>query len=225
MSTIYDIDFQLMADNLNSPTKRKPKITAFLNCLVFPLQWLRDLFFNDYIGGMKYPAFSKITLYNPGDRVTYGDRANYQNIVQSLNISPYNTAYWIKIQDIYLGLDERKHYNAQKIMLERVLNTYFNITPLSSPTIYINNNPITAKSFIVFPAGVPSAIVYPAGTLQPQYVYPAGYTLATQYNYTIYVPIALFTAIDPTPTTAESIIRALVDKYNTSSLTYNIVTY
>lgn len=224
MPSIYDIDFNLQADNLNPPPKRVARITALLHSLMVPLQYLRDLLFIDYIGGVKYPPYSKFTLYNPGNRVT-DNRSNYENIVQSLNKSPLDTNYWIKIQDVYLGLDQRKTYNSQKIILELVLNTYFNITPTTVPVIYITNNAVLAKNFLVFPAGFPSAVVFPAGNAQRQYAFPAGYTTSTQYNYTIYIPAALYAAINPTPATAEAIVRSLVDKYNTTSLYYNIVTF
>ncbi len=233
MPSIYDIDFILQADNINPPPKRLPKITAFIHSLMVPMQWLRDLFFIDYVGGVKYPPYSKIVLYNVGNRITYGNRSNYECIVQSLNNSPLDTNYWIKVQDIYLGMAARSTYNSQKIILENVLNTYFNTTPTTVPLIYITNNAVKARSFIVFPAGIPTATVLPAGVKQKQFVYPAGFSIGVQYNYTIYCPIALANLLtNETPDSAPAIsanraaiIRALVDQYNTTSLKYNIITF
>ena len=233
MPDIYDIDFNLQSDQLNNPPRRMPKIKAFLHSLMYPLQWIRDLFFNDYVNGMQYPAYSKIILYNIGNRITYGNRSNYECIQPALNISPLNTDYWIKIQDVYLGMYERSHYNAQKIMLERVLNTYFNTTPTTAPLIYITNWPSLASPWTAFPSGSGNTTnVYKGSANQTKYVFPAAYA-ATANCFTIYCPLALANALTgETPnvvpnisTNRANIIRSLVDKYNTASVGYNIVTF
>jgi hypothetical protein len=235
VSDIYDIDFNLQADNLNPPSKRLPKITAFLKALMKPLQWLRDSFFDDYVQGQQYSAWSSGTTYSFGDRVTYTDRGNYEYINETASSGnlPTDEDYWYKIQDVYLGLNERSKYNAQKIMLERVLNTYFNTSPTATPDIYIDNNDTFAQNFVTHPLGSGNTVnVYSGPSYQDSFVFSLSYVAQTNC-FTVNVPIALSNALtseapDSVPNISdnrESIIKALIDKYNTASVGYNIVTY
>ncbi len=231
---LYDIDFNLQSENLEVPIRRLSKFKAFMQSLMKPLQWLRDLFFVDYVGGVKYSDYSNVTTYSYGDRITYVDRSNYEYIgaTGSGNL-PTDTTYWIKVQDIYLGLTERSKYSSMKIILERVLNTYFNITPTTAPLIYIQTNLTLANNFIVYPFNTATtAYVYKGFSNQTSFVFTFSYT-SSPYCFTIKVPIALANALttetlDSVPNISASrasIIQNLVDKYNTASVGYNIETY
>lgn len=233
MPNIYDINFELQAKNLEVPTRRLPKFLAFMGSLMRPNQWLRDLFFIDYVGGVKYTAYSNVTTYTYGDRITYVNRSNYEYIAAtgSGNL-PTDTTYWIKVQDVYLGLTERSKYSSMKIILERVLNTYFNITPVTAPLIYIQTNLTLANSFIVFPFNTATtAYVYKGFNNQTSFVFNFSYT-SSPFCFTIKVPLALANALtteapDTVPNISASrasIIQNLVDKYNTASVGYNIET-
>ena len=231
----YDIDFNLQANNLEVPIRRLDKFKAFMKSLVKPLQWLRDLFFTDYVGGVKYSAYSNVTTYSYGDRITYVDRSNYEyiNATATSGNLPTDTSYWIKIQDVYLGLTERSKYSSAKIILERVLNTYFNTTPTTAPLIYIQTNMVLANNFIVYPiASSSTSYVFSGFTNQKYYVFDFSYS-NNPYCFTIFIPIALANALtsetpDVVPNISDnraSIIMNLVDKYNTASVGYNIETF
>ena len=47
----------------------------------------------------------------------------------------------------------------------------------------------------------------------------------TQYNFTINVPLALFTTLGTDNTNRENTIRIFADKYVLSGITYNVTTY
>jgi hypothetical protein len=46
-----------------------------------------------------------------------------------------------------------------------------------------------------------------------------------QYNYTIYIPVAVWTALGSNATDRNNKVRSFADKYNVTSNLYNIKTY
>jgi hypothetical protein len=47
----------------------------------------------------------------------------------------------------------------------------------------------------------------------------------SNYAFTIFVPVAVFNALDPDATNAENIIRAIADKYVIAGMEYDVQTY
>lgn len=232
MPTIYDIDFNLQAENIIPPDKRKTKLLAYLKALVLPVQILRDRFFNWYANGLTPGIDADFWVLGmgvgPEEYVIGPDNAVYE-CVNSLGVSPsmiapgLDTENFVKIQDVYIGLRERLKYNSRKIVLEYILNKWFRVDPLPSDQIYIENHEIYGTFFILGETGETSSSMADS-SLNQSYFLGNVYTY-DPYAFTIWVPAAVFAAIDPDPTTAENIVRSIADKYVIAGMIYNVDTY
>lgn len=228
MATIYDIDFNLQAENIIPPDKRKPKLLAYLKALILNVQTLRDRFFNYYADGFTGDFWVSGSGYGPGEEIIGPDNAVYE-CINPLGISGVlpppgmDTANWVKIQDVYIGLRERLKYNSRKIVLEYILNKWFRVYPLPADQIYITNNDIYGTAFLMGATG-PTSSTMANNSAYQQYFLGEVYDYASN-AFTINVPAAIFAALDPDPTNAENIIRAIADKYVIAGMIYNVVTY
>lgn len=134
---IYLQDIDTLSVDLLPVRKRKMVMKAWLKELISPAQWLNDLLFKDYADGHLYGAYSAFTVYQPGQRITFIDGANYEFINENAaflaGFAPdtYPT-YWTKLQSNFLGARERSMYNFQKLMLEVVLNKQFQVALYSA---------------------------------------------------------------------------------------------
>lgn len=226
MPSIYDIDYDSVDLQLLPPDKRLPKMIAWVQSLTTPLQWLRDLFYNEYANGFTGPAWDVLATYAKGDRVRYIDRAVYECVVPTTaGILPTDTAYWIKIQDIYIGINERAKYNSQKMVFEFLLNKWFEVAPLPADQIVIQNNHVDTNGFFMST----SDDVFGCGQMgtqqnQAQFMGVASspYGLS-QYDFTIKVPSAVYAG--SLINSEDKIIRAIADKYVIAGMSYNIITY
>ena len=232
MPSIYDIDFNLQAENILPPDKRKTKLLAYLKAIVLPVQILRDRFYNWYANGLTPGVDADFwgpgMGVGPGEYVIGPDNAVYECInplgVSGLFVPPgLDTENYVKLQDVYIGLRERLKYNSRKIVLEYILNKWFRVDPLPSDQIYIENHDIYGTFFILGASG-PTSSSMANSSLSQQYF------LGNVYSYdanafTIWVPTAVFAAIDSDPTTAENIVRSIADKYVIAGMIYNVDTY
>jgi hypothetical protein len=139
---IFDIDTNQQAVDLLSPDKRGPITVALLRALLWSTQWCRDLVLGSYKRGSTAPIYAGGT-YNKYDQVIF-NKSVYYSLVANNAALPTDTTSWLKIQDNFIGVDERVRYNGQKIVLEYALNHRFGGTfrpPGSSSLsdIYINN--------------------------------------------------------------------------------------
>lgn len=128
MFEIYKITYSLQATNLLPPNKRSSPFIAWLTSLTYPIQWSRDLMFNTYANGD-----SNIILYNATISYIKTNRVRFNNGLYEciltppkIGIDPNNTLYWNQIQADWRGVRERIKYNGQKLILEYVLNRWFN---------------------------------------------------------------------------------------------------
>jgi len=221
MFDIYIIQFSLIWEKLYPPHLRKALHLAWGTVIVAPLQSLRDLIFNEYANGSFAPKYDNATAYVVGDKV-YLNRVLYQCIYATTGNAPTNTTYWKILLDNRIGIRERIKYNSRKIVLEYGLNRWFEI-PSADPQIYITNNTIYGTAFILGQTGEYSSTMARSSTHQLYY-------LGNSYTYrsdafTIYVPIAVFTALASNNTDRENIIRTFANNYVLSGMTYSVVTY
>jgi hypothetical protein len=221
MFDIYIIQFSLIWEKLYPPHLRKALHLAWGTVIVAPLQSLRDLIFNEYANGSFAPKYDNATAYVVGDKV-YLNRVLYQCIDATTGNAPTNTTYWKILLDNRIGIRERIKYNSRKIVLEYGLNRWFEI-PAADPQIYITNNTIYGTAFILGQTGEYSSAMARSSTHQLYY-------LGNSYTYrsdafTIYVPIAVFTALASNNTDRENIIRTFANNYVLSGMTYSCVTY
>lgn len=213
---IYNIDTDFVGEQLTPPDLRKTKMLAWLKVLLNPLSNLFNINFLDYKIGNSYTNYDNSTTYNFGDIVLYTDKSTYQCIVStSVGVNPLNATNWIKINDIFIGSDERVRYNAQTILFNYLLNRYFQTTG-----IYIANNLTEDNSFVMGNSGEQSSVMTNNSIYQENYL---GNTYTYQpYDFTIFVPSAFYASLG---SEADNLIRNIADKYNLAGIVYNIDTY
>ena len=142
---IYDYNSNTVAEQLIPPTLRGSKFLAWLYVLVKPIQNLHDLIFSDYKTGNVYANYNNLSTYVFGNRVRYTDKSIYECIATtSLGNLPTNTAKWVKVNDLFIGTDERVKYSSQKLLYEKALNTFF-----ITSGIYIQNNFVSVGNVFV----------------------------------------------------------------------------
>lgn len=151
--SIYSLTYSIFWKQMLPPFKRLVNNLAWGAVVTKPLQWLRDLFFDDYADGLTYSLYGGATNYMIGDKVKYTTNGLYICIVDNTQfIEPTNTTNWYKISDEYVGVRHRANYNGQKKVLEYALNKHFNTTFNQPPTdsaIYLTTNPTDTNYFAV----------------------------------------------------------------------------
>lgn len=152
MPNLYDIDFNLQTENLLNPLHRAQENLDYIGSIAADIQYSRDNILGNYKEGAVYPAYSNAVNYVAGDRVIFTDKGVYENLVPCVGVDPsgniLSTTNWRKLQDNYLGVDTRKMYNGQIIVLVKALNEWFNVT--SSPYIYLVNNNFPGLGFDLY---------------------------------------------------------------------------
>jgi hypothetical protein len=215
---IYDYDNQIVGEQLTPPVLRTDKQLSWINTLTASVQNLWSLIFEDYRVGSVYPDYGFFTQYYVGDRVLFADKSIYECISNSLNISCLDTTKWVKVNDIFIGSDERVKYSAQKLLFEYALNKFF-----ISSGIYITNNFIDVGDVFVMDTNSTESSVMPLDSFyQEDYMDLTATYASGIYDYTIFVPIADYTTLG---SSANAIIRTFADKYNLAGMQYDIQTY
>ncbi len=133
----------------------------FIGSITSELQYVRDIILGDFKTGGNYPVYSNATAYNAGDRVRLENKAIYERryiddvgavIGTTTGIDPTGAALsaqtWIKLNDNYIGIDERKKYNGQLIVLTQAINNWFGVT--SAPYFWIDNNNAAGIGFALW---------------------------------------------------------------------------
>jgi hypothetical protein len=221
--SIYDIDYTIVGPQLLPPDKRRTRQMAWVKALLKPLQYLHDIMFISYKVGSTDPQYAGGT-YNKGDRVVYFFSV-YESKVATNASLPTDATKWVKIQENFIGVDERVKYNGQKIVLEYALNkwfvTQFRQPPLQSD-IYITVNQIIIKSFLVGGTTHNSSVVgfYKSSETIGAFVGSSGVV-----NMDVHIPVSVFNALASTDAQRAAIVRSFVNKYITAGITYNILTY
>lgn len=233
--SIYNIDQEMLIKTLLPVSKRTDVHIAWLKELLSQNQWLNDKNV-EYIYGSTYSSYLTASTYNSGDRVNgglYYNNAVYESITNSnINNSLLDVNSWELRNDNFIGVSERYNFIDQKITLEYALNREF-YTTFRQPTgltswgvrseIHIDDNFLFTSPFIMGPFADPAtSTMYPLGSSNFMGVTNSYITGGTSYNlFTIYVPATVLASIPG----GETGIKNFVDKYNYSSITYNVETY
>ena len=157
----------------------------------------------------------------------------------------YNVAnpgcLWIQVSPDFIGANERVLYNARNLTFEWALNKWFGTTfrqpgplwntygndpinnPLETPDIYIIGTQESTDWYLA-PDELASEL-YPDTSVLSDYLTPDNGTGVNPYDFTIYIPLNVYNALNPTPALRDGIVRAFADKINASGMKYNIVTY
>lgn len=229
---LYDFDTEIIADNLIPEVKKKPKYIAWAYSLLRPIQLIWELLFRDYKNGSTYNLYNSLTTYNFGDRVINTNKSVYEatyldanGVPQSFNgVDPTNTVFWTLVNDNFIGVEERLKYNSQIILLEYALNRWYMVDN-TSDQIYIENNYNVNNAFVMGNSGQYSSAMANNSNAQNYFLGNAYTYPDVSYNYTIYVPLALFTTLGTSAANREYNVRSFVDKYNLAGIKYKVTTY
>jgi len=217
--SIYEYDNEIVSEQLMPPRLRRPAQLSWLYVITSALQNLWALIFEDYRVGSSYADYDNSTAYSLQDRVRWTDKAIYECISPTTaGTLPNDATYWIKVNEVFIGTDERIKYSAQKLLFEFALNKFFITTG-----IYIQNNFLnTGDVFVMDTDSLESSVMPLDSFYQEDYMdYTATYATGV-YDYTIFVPVAFYTSLG---TNADLIIKTFAEKYNLAGMLYDIQTY
>lgn len=223
--SIYTFSTNYISEKILPPSLRGGKMLAWLKVILAPIQNLWVRIFTDYKDGSLYADYDAGTVYVRTDRVIYTNKSVYECIkdTMAIGIPCTNTEYWLLINENFIGASERAKYSAQKMTFEYALNKWFRV-PVGDPPIYIVNNVVATSGFIMGATGAYSSAMAKDSTFSTTYM-GSTYSVVSVYDYTIYVPIAVFNAQGSTIPNRETAIRNFADKYNLVGMIYNVVTY
>lgn len=223
---IYDYDVNIIGKQLLPPQLRQVKMLAWIYVLLKPIQWLRDLIFIDYCDGTNYTSWSNLSGYTFGMRVIYLDKCNYECInplgAAGNSQNPLNPDYWLKIQDNFIGVNQRIRFNSQIIILEHALNKWFRIPNAAVFQIYIVNTPLN-NNMIMGNVGNTSSHMANDSVNSDSFMSNAPTFSVT--DYTIYIPAAVYVNLGNNANDRESNVRQFVNKYNLTGITYTVTSY
>lgn len=215
---IYDVDYITTSGELLPPIRRDSDAADISYSLAAPLNEL-DTIFNYLREGTGASDYSGATTYLFGNLVNYQRRVYYKNEITDgyiAGITPNNTTYFVKVLDYTIGLDERIRYSPNKLILEYALNSIFGTTFNQPPTlsdIYITRTPNTNDCFEIGQTAIESSTVTQneadAEWSIPQFE-PDG---SIQYDYTVNVPVAVWTALAGSGSERDNIILSVLAKY------------
>lgn len=228
--SLYSVDFDITSIELLPIHKRVGDIENTMYVLAAPLNELERIF--QYLReGTSAGNYSGATTYTFGQLVNYQRRVYYRNEVTDgyiAGITPNNTTYFVKVLDYTIGLNERIRFANGKLILEYALNaifgTAFNQPPVNSD-IYITRIVNQGDSFEVGEEEEESSTISQqeadAEWSIPEFE-PAG---VVEYNYTVNVPVAVWTALASTNDERDNIILSVLSKYKLFGFTANVQTY
>ena len=229
---LFDIDFYKFWVN-NTPTqRRKPKRNARGKVYMRPLMWLRELTYVDKMTtGAGAVVWSVGATYTELQKVVYNDNRQLYQVLEGATppagTLPTDATYWRLLSTNWVGMDWQRKATAEKLKLEYYLNLYFGSTfrqpPLVSD-IYIQT---TLANNYIFYAGISesesSSVTYFGENINGAVW--ASNNPFSQYNYTIYVPSALYASLGANNDIRNTKIREQVNPRNLQSITYTITTY
>jgi hypothetical protein len=217
--SIFTVSYSFVWESLYPPLLRKAIHLAWGTVITKPLQWFHDAFFISYADGTTDLDYNNATAYVIGDRVIFTDRGQYEATAAGTGNLPSNTAFWLKVNDNYIGLRERTAWNSQKIIFESALNRWFQTTG-----IFITNNLVISDFFLMGNTGELSSTMTNDSAIAGFYMGNA-FVSSTTGNYTIFVPLAKFNSLAGNDVDRENIIRNFADIYNLAGLIYDVETF
>jgi len=189
MPNLYQFTLSLFADRNIPPDKRNPTLSKWIYSLLAPIQALQkfmNYFINGYTGVQSY---SGATVYDVGEFVFYEQKIYYKwKYSIGAGLIPTNTAYWKLVMNGKIGMDNIKNYSASKLVLETILNDYYN-----TGGIYIENATLGDSFFQVYD-GTAGTAIYSGGIINAGTGIFSNATLfqPTNYSFIIKVPAITF---------------------------------
>jgi hypothetical protein len=223
--SIYDINFSLLGKNLLPPNKRYPIMEAWMTTLLKPLQYLRDSFLDDYAFGANYPYYKSGVLYQIGTKRLFSDNAVYECTSAHLSGPVIDLTKWKKVQNFKAGVFERLNYCDKKIVLEAILNKWFDYYEVLGSPIYIDRQNTPPAGFFVSNREDLCSDVTNKSNKQIYFVTDNDYSLDSSTSFIVYVPLAQFNSLGTTNPEREGIVRSVVDRFNSAGFIYEVTTY
>lgn len=192
---IYDFDTKEFIKNNIPPNKRLSNILNLVYSLLSALKYNIDAY-SIYRNTPNYNVYDDLATYGIGEIIVFNGFI-YQSLVgantgNSPDISP---SFWQSLGTITIGSDIRMQYKPNKLAFEFALNQRFGTTfrqPDLVSDIYIKNTAFFNPTFVIGGTEANSSIVFLDRSSQfiinQYFVQPA-------YSFTIFVPIALYTAV------------------------------
>jgi hypothetical protein len=224
--SFYNLNTDYVGEQLTPPKLRTSKFLAWLKVLLKPLNRFMNIDFDFYMTGATCGDYDNTITYSFGDNVIGSDKCVYECIVaSSLGVNVTNTTNWIKLNSNFIGANERVKYNAQIMLFEYALNKYFRVAALPADQIYITNNTYYTDHFVMGNTGTYSSTM-PTNSVNQIHYLGNTYTYSSSlFDYTIYVPVAIFNGLGTNTANRENAIRNFANQYNLAGMVYNVVTY
>lgn len=134
--SFYDFDITIHIKRFVKAAILQPKQLAWLQSLLEPLRFFQDVFLKRFRDGDNSPKWDNLTVYNIGETVRFRNKVYLCFKQTTAGIDPTNAEYFVLVLDTWIGVAESINYNGQVIMLEYLLNKWFEY---SSGEIYIEN--------------------------------------------------------------------------------------
>lgn len=142
--SIYTYTADFVSERITPPLLRLAKHLAWIRTFTAGLKWNSERF-TKFIESDSALDYDNGATYSPGTTCRWTDNAIYFNVNKASIIvsgikprgSSLSDSVWVKVQDNYIGIDERMKYTGQLITLQYALNRLFRIE--SSPFLYIEN--------------------------------------------------------------------------------------
>lgn len=222
--SIYDLDFDQFVVNMLPPDKRLPVEVNYLQDAFTAVQSDHDALFTSYRGGSAAGPYNPFDIYNLDDQVIYLNGV-YESVVDGNTSLPSDTDNWVLIQQNFIGVVERITYTGQVIRLTYALNKWFGTVfrqpPLLSD-IYIVNGIIIKIGFRI---GIDEPDSSTVGLTGSSDDVGSPTPFAQEVGFVIYIPVAVYDALNPVDANRISIVQSFVDLYVPAGITFKIQTY
>lgn len=195
--SIYDLTTSIFGEQFLPTHKRLARYKSWINVLLYPIQYVHDLFFNNYANGEYDFVWDSVSTYSKNDVVFYLDYQLYIAIQDvPINTPCTDTDYWTFVSDS-VGLRQRANVTGQKLLLEWVLNKHYGTTfrqpAIGTSDIYVGGIEIDTNYFVAGIDGTQSSYAAISGQNAEQFV-GISYTYDTE-SLVIMVPDATLDAI------------------------------
>lgn len=168
MASLYDINFEVQIENLIHPYLRLRKALDYLFSIIYPVQHSAKNILDEYRNGTDASVlfYNSGTTYQKYDKCIFTDDAVYECIYSggTVGIAPVGHASssdrWMKVNESYIGAEERQRYNGQLIVLQYAINKKFRIT--SGDLIYFEH--VISLGTVVFEVYFPTAVYTALGS-------------------------------------------------------------
>jgi len=188
MPNLYQFTLSLFADRNIPPDKRNPILSKWIYSLLAPVQTLQkfmNYFINGYTGVGDYNGG---TVYSVGAFVFYEQKIYYKwKYSAGSGILPTDPLYWKLVMNGKIGMDNIKNYSASKLVLETILNDYF-----ETSGIYIENATLGDSFFQVYD-GTAGTAIYAGGIINASTGVFSNASLFESANYSFIIKVPAIT--------------------------------